>query len=121
MFLGIVIGGLGTVRGLHLETGVVFCRRGAFFEVGGYREDLLYTEDVRFLLDLRRLGRTRNMRMARGTGAIAIFSTRKFDVYGDWHYFTMPLHLAWGALRGENNLAREYWYGAGPGRKTGTP
>lgn len=110
VLVAMVLGGVSSLRSLHLETGVTFCRRECFIEVGGYREERLFTEDVQFLVDLRRLGRSRGHRIARGTNAPAIFSTRKFDRYGDWHYFTMPLRLAWGALRGEDRVARRYWY-----------
>lgn len=108
--VGAVVGGWRSLRGLHLDTGVVFCRRRDFEAIGGYREDLLFAEDVRFLLDLRRLAKTRGQRIVRGTRAKALFSTRKFDRYGDWHYFTMPLRLAWSALRGRDDVARRYWY-----------
>lgn len=108
--VGVLLGGLGSLRNLDFETGVVFCRRAHFAELGGYREDRLFTEDVQFLLDLRELGRGRGYRIARGTKAPAIFSTRKFDRYGDWHYFTMPFRIVWEALRGKDDLARRYWY-----------
>ncbi len=104
------VGGWRSLRDLHIDTGVVFCRRCDFDRVGGYREDRLFTEDVSFLLDLRRLGRIRGQRMVRGTNAKALFSTRKFDKYGDWHYFTMSVRLAWSALWGHDELARRYWY-----------
>ncbi len=108
--VGAAVGGWRSLRGMHLDTGLVFCRRSDFDAVGGYREDRLFAEDVRFLLDLRRLARTRGQRIVRGIRARALFSTRKFDKYGDWHYFTMPLRLAWSALRGRDDLARRYWY-----------
>jgi glycosyltransferase involved in cell wall biosynthesis len=104
------MGGLGSLRRGHIDTGVVFCRKHDFVAVGGYRVDRLYTEDVQFLLDLRRLGRTRGQRLARGTNAPAVFSTRKFDKYGDWHAFTLAVRLAWSALWRRDELAKRYWY-----------
>ena len=102
-------GGRG-IEDLNLDTGVVFCRRCDFEAIGGYSETRLFAEDVQLLFDLRRLGWKRGQRLTRGTKAQAVFSTRKFDQYGDWHYFTMPLRLAWNLLRGRDDLARRYWY-----------
>jgi hypothetical protein len=108
--VGAVLGGWRSLRDWHVDTGVVFCRRRDFEAIGGYREDRLFAEDVAFLLALRDLARTRGQRLVRGTRAKALFSTRKFDKYGDWHYFTMPVRLAWSALRGRDDVARRYWY-----------
>lgn len=96
----------------NIDTGVVFCRRRDFEEVGGYSEERLFAEDAQFLLDLRRLGRRRRQRFANGMKARAVFSTRKFDKYGDWHYFPLSLRIIWstphrGGLRA---WARHYWY-----------
>ncbi len=110
ILLGVAIRGARTVRDLNVDTGVVFCWRRDFEEIGGYNEGRLWAEDVQFLLDLRKLGRKRGQRLTRGTNAKAVFSTRKFDQYGDWHYFTMPLRVAWGMLWGRDELVRRYWY-----------
>ena len=53
--------------------------------LGGYREEMFFAEDVRFLWDLRKLGRARGQRLVRARAAKVITSTRKFDRYGDWH------------------------------------
>lgn len=97
----------------QVDAGVVFCRRGDFEEIGGYNEARFFAEDVQLLVDLSRLGRTRGLRLARGTNAPTIVSTRKFDQYGDWHYFTAPFRLPWNSLRrpsSTNEFARRYWY-----------
>lgn len=96
----------------NVDTGVVFCRRRDFDAIGGYSEERLFAEDVQFLYDLRRLGRTRGQRLARRTNALAVFSTRKFDQYGEWHYFTLPLRVLPSVIRrrGINAWARRYWY-----------
>jgi glycosyltransferase involved in cell wall biosynthesis len=110
LLIGIAIRGVRHRCDLSVDTGVVFCRRRDFEEVGGYREEMLFAEDVRLLLDLRKLGRRRGQRVTRGTDAPSIFSTRKFDTWGDWHYFTMPVRVGWEILRGRGNTARRYWY-----------
>jgi len=106
---------LRTMPALHVDTGVVFCLRRDFERVGGYNEERFFIEDVQLLVDLIRLGRSRGQRLAAWMNAEAVFSTRKFDVYGDWHYFTAPLRLPWSALyraSSMNGFVRRYWYEA---------
>jgi hypothetical protein len=92
---------------LRMDTGVVFCRAADFRAIGGFDERRSFGEDVQLLLDLRRLGRPRGQR------AKATASTRKFDRYGDWHYFPMLLRLLGPMLRSpgaRNTLVEDYWY-----------
>jgi glycosyltransferase involved in cell wall biosynthesis len=84
---------------LRMDTGVVFCRAADFRAVGGFDERRSFGEDVQFLLDLRRLGRPRGQRLGRARRAKAIASTRKFDRYGDWHYFPLLFRLLGPMLR----------------------
>ena len=95
-----------------MDTGVVFCRREDFTRVGGYSEHRHYAEDIDFLWKLIRLGRTRRQRLTRLRPVKAIASTRKFDRYGDWHYFTMAplLRGTLSPARSDNQRARDYWY-----------
>jgi glycosyltransferase involved in cell wall biosynthesis len=98
----------------RFDTGVVFCRRRDFEEIGGYNEVRLFGEDVQFMWELRRLGRSRRQRLFRATSAKAITSTRKFDRYGDWHYFPRVVWLAGLLLTApgaSTRFARQYWYG----------
>jgi hypothetical protein len=97
-----------------MDTGIVFCRRDDFARVGGYAEDRHYAEDIDFLWKLMRLGRSRRQRFTRLRPVKAIASTRKFDRYGDWHYFWyMPSVLpgVWRKEQGGSERARTYWYG----------
>lgn len=98
---------------MRMDTGVVFCRRADFEAIDGYDESLLFAEDVDFLLRLRKLGKPRGQRLTRATRAKAIASTRKFDKYGDWHYFTQMPRMAWRMLRDphiRDDFVRRYWY-----------
>lgn len=99
---------------LGMDTGVVFVRREDFETIGGYNEDRLFAEDVQFLLDMRRLGKSRGQRLHRLTEVKALSSTRKFDRWGDWHFFRMISQHLWWMLRGRSanseRLARRYWY-----------
>ncbi len=99
-----------------IDTGVVFCRRTDFEAVGGYDETRLYAEDVIFPLALRRLGRAKGQRLTRLPRIKALGCTRKFDQFGDWHYFWMFGHVLKSLLTGNWNdeqLADRYWYNSG--------
>jgi glycosyltransferase involved in cell wall biosynthesis len=99
-----------------LDSGLSFCRREDFEAVGGYDETRLYAEDVKFPLALRRLGRARGQRLTRLPRIKALGSTRKFDQFGDWHYFWMLGHAFKSLLTGNWNdeqLAERYWYNSG--------
>ena len=96
-----------------MDTGIVFCRREDFIRVRGYAEDRHYAEDIDFLWKLIKLGRTRRQRLTRLRKVKAIASARKFDRYGDWHYFSLLPPLMRGMLnrhRSGNQKARDYWY-----------
>ncbi len=94
-----------------MDTGVVFCRREDFEAMGGYDEDILIAEDVAFLQALRRLGKARGQRLARVTSAKGIASTRKFDEFGDWHFFIVlvaGIKYLW--TRDMTGFVDRYWY-----------
>jgi glycosyltransferase involved in cell wall biosynthesis len=110
--LGVAFRGLRALRRTAIDAGVVFCRAADFDAIGGYRERYRWGEDVWLLVDLKRRGWRSGRRLAGATGAPAVFSTRKFDRYGDWHYFTMPFRIVWEAIRGRDDTARRYWYGS---------
>lgn len=98
----------------RMDTGVVFCRRPDFDAVGGYDERRELGEDVAFLWALRRRGRARGQHLTRLRHAKATVSMRKFDQYGDWHYFTDIMPRSIPALLSPNarsRFAQRYWYG----------
>ena len=96
----------------RMDTGVVFCRREDFEVVGGYDENLRLAEDVSFLWTMRRLGRTRRQQLVRLRRVKAISSTRKFEQFGQWHYFTLVLKAAAASvgIGSVDELAERYWY-----------
>jgi glycosyltransferase involved in cell wall biosynthesis len=100
----------------RMDTGVVFCRREDFEAVEGYDENRFYAEDVMLLLALRRLGRTRGQRLARLPQVKALGCTRKFDQFGEWHYFWMMSFAFKSLFTGNWNdekFAGQYWYDSG--------
>jgi glycosyltransferase involved in cell wall biosynthesis len=104
---------------LKMDTGVVFCRRQDFEAVGGYNENLLLAEDVAFLTALKKLGNEKGQKFIRLKAVKALGSTRKFDDYGDWHYFKLlPKSLKYMLKKGFNIFSKQdempeitdYWY-----------
>ena len=94
-----------------MDTGVVFCRKQDFEAVGGYDESRLVAEDVAFLWALRSLGKARGQRLARATRAKAVASTRKFDEFGDWHFFSVALEGLLHLMRRDlTAFTNAYWY-----------
>jgi glycosyltransferase involved in cell wall biosynthesis len=99
---------------MGMDTGVVFCRRKDFEAIGGYNEGHLFAEDVQFLWDLRRLGKKRGQRLIRLTSVKALASTRKFDEFGDWHYFRLLGRFLSSLVFSKDTMkefAQTYWYG----------
>jgi len=99
-----------------LDTGLSFCRREDYEAIGGYDESRLYGEDVKFPLALRRLGRTRGQQLTRLPQIKALACTRKFDQFGDWHYFWMLGHIFKSLITWnwhDEKLADRYWYKSG--------
>jgi len=97
----------------RVDAGVVFCRWADWKAVGGYDQSRRIAEDLGFLRDLKRLGRSRGQRFARAKGAATITSARKFDRHGDWHFFTSSPRLLAQFLfdrRGYRRFVERYWY-----------
>lgn len=107
----------------RMDTGVVFCRREDFEAVGGYNESRLFAEDVQLLWDLMWLGRKRGQKLCRIRSIKAVYSTRKFDRHGDWHWLGLMLRFLYGLIFSKSSMdkfAQRYWYGAQrskPGQK----
>jgi hypothetical protein len=96
-----------------MDTGLVFCRRADFESFGGYDESLRFAEDVAFLLSLRRLGKRRKQRLTRATSVKGTASTRKFDEYGDWHYFKHIWRVGSSMIFKRSDIEEivdRYWY-----------
>ncbi len=94
-----------------MDTGVTFCRKEDFEAIGDYDESRLVAEDVAFLWALRRFGQTRGQRLARATRAKIVASTRKFDEFGDWHFFSVAIEALRHLMRRDlTRFTASYWY-----------
>lgn len=98
---------------IGINGGVVFCRRSDFERIGGYDESLLFAEDVRFMLALKRLARSRGQRLAADSRARVKLSTRKFDHRGQWHMVSTMCRAGWWWAfdrKKADAWAMDYWY-----------
>ncbi len=74
-----------------LSGGVYWCRREDFRAVGGFVETLPFGEDMDFAKRLRAHGRQTGRRFTTLRRAWIVTSCRKFDRFGDWHWFKFLL------------------------------
>ena len=89
--LGLAVTGflMRSVMVLTRSGAVMFwCRRADFDAVGGFDETLRIAEDLDFARRLRQHGRTTKRRFRNVRSAPATVCVRKWDRFGDWHYFT---------------------------------
>jgi glycosyltransferase involved in cell wall biosynthesis len=96
-----------------MDTGVVFCRRTDFIQLGGYNDQKLFAEDVDFIVRLKLLGRKRKQKLIRLTSARAVASMRKFEQHGNWHYFSLMIRGVYAMFfpsKRFKKFARRYWY-----------
>ncbi len=103
------------VRAMGVDTGVVFCRRVDFEEVGGFDTSRRIAEDVDLQRRLIRLGKGRGQRWVHAPEVRAVSSTRKFDEHGDFHGLGLGLRLAAGLVFRRSVADRvidRYWYDA---------
>jgi GT2 family glycosyltransferase len=102
---------IGRVTGL--DAGLAYLRRRDFESLGGYDERRASLEDVDLLWRLQAMGRQQGRRLVRLPGAPAIFSTRKFDQRGDWHWIGLGARVllsgGWRANR-RPAVVERYWY-----------
>ena len=113
--------GLTTANGAltGIDAGLTYCRRRDFEEIGGYDDRRSSLEDVDFLWRLKRHGACRGQRLTRLKGAPAIFSRRKFDQLGDWHWLRLGMRVlhARGWRRDTRSATvQAYWYDQRDGR-----
>jgi glycosyltransferase involved in cell wall biosynthesis len=107
-----------SVMTLSRSGAVMFwCRRDDFDAIGGFDETLRIAEDLDFARRLRRRGRTTSRRFRNVRSAPATVCVRKWDRFGDWHYFT---RVSAAAIRARNpresdsRLIDEYFYDFSP-------
>lgn len=102
------------MRATGISCGAFWTTRRAFDAIGGFDERLLIAEDVDFALRLRKHGKAQGLRYVALWETPVSTSSRKFDQYGDWAFFSMPLRdgrRIWRSLRGhDTEFADEYFH-----------
>jgi glycosyltransferase involved in cell wall biosynthesis len=97
-----------------LSAGAFWCRRADFLAIGGFDERLHFAEDADLARRLRVHGRATGRAFVRIGRAHIVTSCRKFDRFGDWHYFPMllrhPLRLKRGLHGRDHWFADRYFY-----------
>jgi glycosyltransferase involved in cell wall biosynthesis len=96
-----------------MDTGVVFCNRRDFCELGGYNEGVMFGEDVDLLVRLKKLGRKKGLKLVRLKRIKAVTSMRKFDKHGEWHFFPVVargLYAMFFPSKRFREFATRYWY-----------
>ena len=91
-------------------SGVLLYTRKAYFdEIGGFKEDFFAAEDIDFVLRLRALGKTKNLKFCNIYRGYVITSSRKFKVLKFKDLFMQGGLLLHKSLR-ENPEKCEQWY-----------
>jgi glycosyltransferase involved in cell wall biosynthesis len=102
------------MRTTRISCGAFWTTRSAFEAIGGFDERLLIAEDVDFAFRLRRYGKARGLRYVTLWKTPLLTSARKFDQFGDWSFFVMPIVDArriWRSLkRYDTEFADEYFH-----------
>lgn len=68
----------------QITLGAFWIRKGYFLEMGGFREKKY--DDVDFAVCLKKLAKKYGLKFESIKESFLVWSTRKFDKYGDWHW-----------------------------------
>lgn len=102
------------MRTTGISCGAFWTTRRAFDAVGGFDERLLLAEDVDLARRLRKYGKARGLRYVTLWETPLSTSSRKFDRFGDWSFFLMPIldgARIWRSLRRhDTEFADEYFH-----------
>lgn len=102
------------MRATGISCGAFWTTRRAFDAIGGFDERLLIAEDVDFARRLRRHGKAQGLRYVTLWETPLATSSRKFDQFGDWSFFSMPVldgRRIWRSFRGnDTEFVDEYFH-----------
>lgn len=102
------------MRATGISCGAFWTTRRAFDALGGFDERLLIAEDVDLARRLRKYGKARGLRYVTLWETPLATSSRKFDQFGDWSFFTMPIldgRRIWRSMRGsDTKFVDEYFH-----------
>ncbi|PCI25443.1 glycosyl transferase family 2 [Candidatus Peregrinibacteria bacterium] len=108
----IMISGLLKVFGI--SAGAFWLRKNIWKELGGFNENLSVAEDIDFALRLKKYAKNKDLKYGTLKKSFITTSCRKFDVYGDWHWFFMPIKSPRLFLKSffnkKSEFANQYFY-----------
>jgi len=68
----------------QITVGAFWIRKRDFFELGGFKEKKY--DDLDFAIRLKKLAKKTHRKFESLKESFIVWSTRKFDIYGDWHW-----------------------------------
>lgn len=93
-----------------IALGAQFFRKEVWEVIGGFDESLLAGEDIDFAIKLKKHCHRTGYKYKRIWNEHIVFSTRKFNRLGDWHYIK-NLRMTLSLLRSKDReLCDRYWY-----------
>jgi len=93
------------------SSGALFCSQKNFFAIGGFDENVLVLEDIDFLRRLARYGKKKKQRLITLYRSYVLYSCRKFDQFGDWHFFRyFKEYLSILPPHKNTKVANKFWY-----------
>jgi len=93
--------------------GLIFTGRQTFESLGGFDESLYCAEDTKFILGMKKHGKTKGQKFKVITTNYVISSSRSFDQFSDWYYFkNLPKIALRGGIKAfrDKDFCWRFWY-----------
>jgi glycosyltransferase involved in cell wall biosynthesis len=95
---------------IGISAGSFWFEKKYFEKINGFDEKLLIGEDLDFAKRLKKYGKSINKKFGTLPHSYITTSCRKFDKYGDWHWFKFMLFKPKQLLKQDKKFADEYFY-----------
>lgn len=98
---------------MGISIGAIWCKKEHFDKINGFDEALFIAEDLDLAKRLKQHGHSINKKFKHLKSTHIVTSCRKFDKFGDWHWFKFMFLNHKEILRGvksNNSFARKYFY-----------
>lgn len=96
-----------------LSAGVLWFKKDDFDAIGGFNEKLFIAEDIDLASRLKKYGKKNNKKFKHLKSAFIVTSCRKFDKFGDWHWFKFMIFSFKDVIKGfkgDKKFANKYFY-----------
>lgn len=99
---------------MGVSAGSFWFKKKDFEKINGFNEKILIAEDLDFAKRLKKYGKTKNKKFNNSKKSFIITSCRKFDKYGDWHWFKFLIFNSKSLINSVNgkdrNFVDKYFY-----------